>query len=154
MHFTACRTKAVFCLRIWIEAYSIIGLNGVMHANLKEKKILVVDNDRWIRSSLSYYFRKKAGACVAVETAEEALERITAEPFDIILCDYKLPGMSGIELLRRVHSINPAMCRILITAYAGDEVAESASACAIDDCIAKPFSSLDIERSLEKHCLK
>ena len=66
---------------------------------LKDMQILLVDDDESIRSSTTYYFRKKTHAFLTVETAEEALKLIDSLKWDIIISDYQLPGMNGIAFL-------------------------------------------------------
>lgn len=117
---------------------------------LKNTKILLIDDDQYIRSSLVFYFKKKARAFTALETAEEALELLRTEPYDIVICDYKLPGMDGLAFLFRLYELQPEALRIFITAYANDEVAIRAGGIGIDDFIEKPFTTKDIEESLKR----
>jgi DNA-binding NtrC family response regulator len=111
--------------------------------------ILVVDDDCWIRSALAYYFNKKDRLCVAVETAEQARELILRQPFHVVLCDYRLPGICGLELLKDAHAVRPDMFRVLITAYATEDIRQQARAIGVDDIIEKPFSTQDIKRCLD-----
>jgi DNA-binding NtrC family response regulator len=117
---------------------------------LKNTKILLIDDDRYIRSSLEYYFKKKTLAFVTLESAEEALELLTHEAFDVIICDYKLPRMNGLDFFFRLYELQPEALRIFITAYANDEVAIRAGGIGIDDFIEKPFTTKDIEESLQR----
>ena len=117
---------------------------------LKKTKILLIDDDQYIRNSLVYYFKKKTLAFMALETAEEALELLKHETFDIVICDYKLPSMDGLEFLFKLYELQPEALRIFITAYANDEVAIRAGGIGIDDFIEKPFTTKDIEESLKR----
>jgi DNA-binding NtrC family response regulator len=117
---------------------------------LKSKKILLIDDDQYIRNSLAYYFKKKTLSFVTLESAEEALELLKKEPFDVIICDYKLPRMNGLDFFFHLYELQPEALRIFITAYANDEVAIRAGGIGIDDFIEKPFTTKDIEESLQR----
>ena len=117
---------------------------------LKKTRILLIDDDQYIRNSLVFYFKKKALVFTALETAEEALELLRTEKFDIVICDYKLPSMDGLEFLFKLYELQPEALRIFITAYANDEVAIRAGGIGIDDFIEKPFTTRDIEESLKR----
>jgi two-component system response regulator HydG len=67
--------------------------------NLKKKKTLLVDDDELIRDSLSIAFKKKGFLLQTAETAEEGLQALKREAFDIIISDFKLPRMNGLEFL-------------------------------------------------------
>lgn len=117
---------------------------------LKKTKILLIDDDQYIRNSLVFYFKKKALVFTALESAEEALELLQHEQYDIVICDYKLPSMDGLEFLFKLYELQPDALRIFITAYANDEVAIRAGGIGIDDFIEKPFTTRDIEESLKR----
>ena len=117
---------------------------------LKNTKILLIDDDQYIRNSLAYYFKKKTRAFVTMESAEEALELLKRETFDVIICDYKLPCMNGLDFFFHLYELQPEALRIFITAYASDAVAVRAGGIGIDDFIEKPFTTKDIEESLQR----
>lgn len=115
---------------------------------LKHLRVLLIDDDKWIRNSLKYYFQKKTLMFKALENTES--NRINFNDFDIVICDYKLPGADGIDFLNAAATSKPEIIRILITAYATKEVMSKAAHAGVDDFIAKPFTARDIENSLEK----
>ncbi|MBA4416430.1 MAG: response regulator [Syntrophus sp. (in: bacteria)] len=117
---------------------------------LSTMKILLIDDDKWIRDSLSLYFEGEGCYLETCETAEEGLERLMLEKADIIIADYRLPGMDGLEFLRRVHELYPKAINILVTAYRGDDVASRAISIGIDDFIEKPLNVRTIEVCLSR----
>jgi CheY-like chemotaxis protein len=117
---------------------------------IKNMKILLVDDDEWIRDSLSLFFEAEGCNLLTFETAEEGLEAVRKQAYDIVISDYKLPGMDGLEFLRRVKEKQPNAFEILITAYANREICEEAKMVGVRDIIPKPFTSEDVETSLSR----
>ena len=119
-------------------------------SKLKDKKILLVDDNEWIRDSLTLYFGTEGCHILAVETAEEGLELLKQEDWDIILTDYKLPGIDGLTFSKKIKEIRPDAIRILITAYKSKEVVSEARSAGIQDLIDKPFTIKTIENSISR----
>jgi two-component system, response regulator, stage 0 sporulation protein F len=119
-------------------------------SKLKDKKILLVDDDEWIRDSLTLYFGTEGCHMMAVETAEEGMELLKQQSYDIILIDYKLPGMDGLTFSKKIQKIYPDTKKILITAYKTKEVVSEARQIGIQDLIDKPFTIDTIEDSLSR----
>jgi DNA-binding NtrC family response regulator len=117
---------------------------------IKNMKILLVDDDEWIRDSLSLFFEAEGCNLLAFETAEEAIEAVKQQVYDIVISDYKLPGMDGLEFLRRVKEKRPNAFEVLITAYANCEILKEAKDIGVKDIISKPFTSEDFEMSLAR----
>ena len=121
-----------------------------LFSKLKNKKILLVDDDEWIRDSLTLYFDTEGCQMIAVETAEEGIELLKQQDYDIILLDYKLPGIDGLTFSRKIQEIRPDAIKILITAYKNKKVVSEAMNAGIQDLIDKPFTIKTIEDSLSR----
>ena len=119
-----------------------------LFSKLKNKKILLVDDDEWIRDSLTLYFDTEGCQMIAVETAEEGMELLKQQGYDIILLDYKLPGIDGLTFSRKIQEICPDAIKILITAYKNKKVISEAANVGIQDLIDKPFTIKTIEDSM------
>jgi len=113
-------------------------------------KILLIDDDEWIRDSLTLFFESERCHLLALETAEEGLDALKRQAYDIIIADYRLPGMDGLEFFKHLEKSNPGVLKILITAYRSEEVVSEADRMGIHDFINKPFSSKTIEESLSR----
>jgi DNA-binding NtrC family response regulator len=113
-------------------------------------KILLIDDDEWIRDSLGLYFEGEGCQLLALETAEEGIEALKKQDYDIIVTDYRLPGMDGLEFLKRIQDSHPQAIKILITAYGSEEVVSKAMRIGIHDFIDKPFTAKTIEDSLSR----
>jgi DNA-binding NtrC family response regulator len=117
---------------------------------LKEMKMLLIEDDEWIRDSLSIYFESRGCHLKVLETAEEGLAALKKQAYDIIITDYRLPGMDGLEFLKRIQNSHPQAMKILITAYRSEDVVSEATRVGIHDFIDKPFTAKTIKDSLSR----
>ena len=86
---------------------------------------------------------------MVAETAEEALEIIHHQRFDIIIIDYRLPGMDVLEFLKKSQRVQPNARKIMITAYGSGKICFQAKLNGIDELIEKPFTTKRLEQSLQ-----
>jgi len=103
-------------------------------------KILVVDDEAAVREMLKRGLVQMGG--FSVETAQdgpEAIEKIEKDVFDLVLTDMRMPGISGIELLKVIKGIRPEVLVILMTAYGSIETAVQAMKMGANDYITKPI---------------
>ncbi len=123
---------------------------GNLFVKLKDLKILLIDDDEWIRDSLSLFFAGEGCSLDAFETAEEGIEAIRKNTYDIILTDYRLPGMDGLKFFGRIQRWCPHAIKILITAYGNRELYALAHEVGVNDYIEKPFTTDSIEEVLSR----
>jgi CheY-like chemotaxis protein len=104
--------------------------------------ILVVDDEHDIRESILDVLQAALpdARVLAAASGEEGLERLLAHHVDVIVTDYRLDGMDGLEFLRAAHRLAPQAACILITAFADLEVPEAALA-GVDAVILKPLDA-------------
>jgi len=88
---------------------------------LPRASILIVDDDAIFRAALRRFIETEGFKVVAVGDAESALERIEARHFDLVLTDLRMPGVDGIEVLRRIRNVDPDIVSIVITAFGSPE---------------------------------
>ena len=111
-----------------------------MTHSAQPKRVLIVDDEPGVAMVLVGGLRK-LGSEYAVETAgsgEEALEKIQRSTYALVVTDYKMPGMSGLDLAQEVRQIAPATPVVLMTAYGTAGLRDSASHLALE-YIDKPF---------------
>ena len=121
-----------------------------LYKKLRNMKMLLIDDDEWIRDSLSIFFESEGCHLKALETAEEGLKALEKQPYDIIIVDYRLPGMDGLDFLKRINKFYPNVKKILITAYGNKALVSEAMQLGIKDFIEKPFTTKTIEASLSR----
>ena len=121
-----------------------------LFSKLREMKILLIDDDKWIRNSLSLFFESEGCHLLALETAEEGIEALKSQPYDIIIADYRLPGIDGLEFFKRIQDTQPHAMKILITAYKDGRIVSEAVKVGIQDFIEKPFTTNTIEQSISR----
>ena len=123
-----------------------------LFAELKRVAVLLIDDDEWVRDSLSIFFESEGCSIVALETAEAGLTALKKHNYGVIIADYRLPGMNGLQFLESVNqmAVSPQPIKILITAYGSDRVLREVERLGIDDFIAKPFSTSTLLESLRK----
>ena len=105
-------------------------------------KILIVDDEKMLRDTLAKWFRPSYD-CLTAPDAAEAMKLVEANPdLALMISDVKMPGESGISLLRRAKEANPSMATILLTAYSTVELAVEAMKDGADDFFLKPVTDL------------
>ena len=112
--------------------------------------VLICDDEPLIRDTLAEFLAQENFQVEAVGSGEEAVKRAGEHFFDIVLCDFNLPGMDGIEVLQRVMSINPESFFLLITAYGTVESAVEAFHRGAQDYLMKPVLLDDVLNKITK----
>ncbi len=124
----------------------------------RQSRVLVVDDDKAVRSALKVNLSKHDMDVVLAGQAEEALALLAAQAFDLVITDVKMPGMSGIELLGRVRDTSPDLPVVVMTGVSSVEDAVAAMKGGAADYITKPVARDEllviIERALERRQLK
>jgi DNA-binding NtrC family response regulator len=107
-------------------------------------KILVVDDEELIRWSLQTALAALGPSVDVACCAEEAIELLEKSDYDLVITDYMLPGLSGLELLEIVQEKKARPLVILISAYLSPEAIEQANEYGAFKCVDKPFGMDDI----------
>lgn len=112
-------------------------------------EILVVDDDDVIRDTLCELFASEHH-CEQANRAEEALRKLQAQSFDVVLTDISMPGLSGSELLTRVLERYPSTAVIIISGLTDQEQAQSLLSKGAFDYLLKPFRLEKVEESVKR----
>jgi len=111
---------------------------------MEAKPILIVDDEKNICLTLSQALEVLGAETDTALNGEEALVKLDKKEFGLILLDLRMPGMDGMEVLRRVREIRPDIRVIILTAYGTIESAVEAMKLGAVDFIQKPFSPDEI----------
>lgn len=119
--------------------------------------ILVVDDEVNIRGALVTLLEKKGHHVRGAGTGEEALEELNAAAADLVMTDLKMPGIGGMEFLRRLKEKWPETEVVVMTAYGSIDTAVEAMRCGAYDYLTKPIDRerfpIVVEKALERHAL-
>jgi DNA-binding NtrC family response regulator len=111
-------------------------------------RILFVEDDELVQRVLLDVAAAEGYQAECVGSAEAAVERLTSEPFDIVVTDIKLPGMSGLDLLQHCPRLRPGMITIAITGHGTIETAVEAMKRGATDFLTKPFVLEDLSGAI------
>ncbi len=106
--------------------------------------ILVVDDERAIQDTLAWCLRTDGHEVRTAGGGEEAMSIMAGKDFDVVISDIIMPGVSGIELLRKARALQPRTLVVLITAFATVETAVEALREGASDYVLKPFKFDDL----------
>ena len=125
--------------------------------NVKEK-ILLVDDEKIVRESLLHWFEEDGYDVETAEDGETALKMFHKNKYDLLLVDMKMPGIGGLELLKKVKEIDKETIVILITAFASVPSAITALKDGAYDYVTKPVDPDElahlVKKALEQKALK
>jgi DNA-binding NtrC family response regulator len=88
-----------------------------------QERILIVDDDPGLRESLELVLAAEGYEVVGAQNADEALGQLTHAPVDVVLCDLRMPGMNGMELLPELVRRLPSATVIMMSAYGSADLA-------------------------------
>jgi two-component system response regulator PilR (NtrC family) len=117
-------------------------------AKESKARILVVDDERGMREFLEFMLARKGYEVQSAQSGTQALEMLEASTWDLLLCDIRLGDISGLDVLRRARSMNPAPVVIMISAFASTQTAVEAMNEGAYDYIPKPFDNDELARTI------
>jgi NtrC-family two-component system response regulator AlgB len=113
-------------------------------------RLLIVDDEKNIRANLASFFQSLGHDAQTAESGREARAMIEATPFDLVLTDFRMAEMNGLELLVEIRKRRPESLVILMTAYATVENAVAAMKAGAFDYVTKPFSLDQIQHLADR----
>jgi DNA-binding NtrC family response regulator len=129
----------------------------ILPGGIRPERILVVDDEPNMLGLFKKVLEKEGYEVVTAATGEEALAKMEAEWFDLLISDLKMPGLSGLELLKKVKTIVPSLPCILLTAYGTIDSAVTAMKEGAYDYLTKPVNNdeitLMVKKALDLHRL-
>ena len=122
-----------------------------LYKKLGLESILLIEGDPWNRDSLSMFFQIMGCRIRSAANAVEAIAAMSGDRFDLILCEYHLPDMNGLILLKRYGNFQKGAVKFVITPYPDPLLVDDAVRFGIQEVIRKPFSVDTLEESLKRH---
>lgn len=114
-------------------------------------KILIVDDQYGIRILLNEVFQKEGYKTFQAANGMQAIDIVTKHSPDLVLLDMKIPGMDGIEILKRLKAIDKDIQVIIMTAYGELDMIQEAKDLGAITHFAKPFDIDEIRDAVRKH---
>lgn len=113
-------------------------------------KILVVEDEAPVRNSTIRVLEGNGFQVEAANTGEEGLAKMQREPFDLLLIDIRMPGMSGLEMLQRAKQMDPETCALIITGYSTIQSAIEALELGAQGFIQKPATGHKLIKAVKE----
>lgn len=128
---------------------------GMKKFSKRAPNILLIDDDKLILKSITRLLTAQGYSVEVTESGQEALERVQAKRFDLVISDVRMPGMDGIETIRRIRDITnklnqPPIPEIIITGFIDVEAQKQAQDLGIIDFIHKPFATIDFIEAIAR----
>ncbi len=114
----------------------------------EQRLILIIDDEESVVDALAEFFSMRGYEVETSVTARQALGLIHEKNFGIVICDLRLPGMNGVDLLDHVAEANPETVFIIMTGYASVQSAVEAMKKGAYDYVVKPFSMYELEKTV------
>ncbi len=113
-------------------------------------RIMIIDDEKIVGDMAKMSLEAEGYAVETFLNAEPALERLKKEKFDVVVTDYKMKGIDGMEVLRTVRSLYPGTQVIMITAFANLDAAIEALRRDVHDFFPKPVRIKQLKASIER----
>lgn len=117
---------------------------------MKQARIMIIDDEKIVGDMAKMSLEAEGYAVETFLNAEPALERLRQQKFEIVVTDYKMKGIDGMEVLRTVRSLYPATQVIMITAFANLDAAIEALRRDVHDFFPKPVKIKQLKASIER----
>lgn len=112
--------------------------------------ILIVDDELIVRESLGNWLKEEGYNVDTCDNGHEALEKLKQRSCDLLVADFKMPGMDGIQLLEKSKEIDPELQVLIMTAYASIDTAVQAMKKGAFDYIVKPFDPENVSQIIRR----
>lgn len=112
--------------------------------------VLVVDDENIVCNSCKRILTQKGYNVDVALSGEEALNKVKGNGFDVVIADWKMEGMDGIEVAKRIKKENPKIAVIMITGYPSVETSIKAMRTGISDYVPKPFTPEELSEAMSR----
>jgi CheY-like chemotaxis protein len=117
---------------------------------MKSAKILFIDDEKSVREMSAKILALEGHQVTVASSGPEGLEALKEGGYDIVLVDFKMPGMSGLEVAKRVKEIDEGIAVVLVTGWMMEVDEEEAREQGVDSLLPKPFDFDDLCEAIER----
>lgn len=115
-----------------------------------KRKILIVDDAGPVVVLCVNVLQALGYAVKGANRGEAAMEMIRKESFDLMVLDYKMPGMTGFEVFEQARALHPKMAVVLVTGHGTPDIMNEANRLGFNAILLKPFTSDELRATVEK----
>jgi two-component system response regulator (stage 0 sporulation protein F) len=115
-----------------------------------KRKILIVDDAGPVVVLCVNVLQALGYAVKGANRGETALELVRKESFDLMVLDYKMPGMTGFEVFQQARALHPDLAVVLVTGHGTPEIINEATRMGFNAILLKPFTSDELRGTVEK----
>lgn len=114
------------------------------------QRVLVVDDEESIRRAIGKFLRARGFEVVTADSGVEALDQLGQQPFVLMLCDVRMPGLTGVEVVPRALQLDGELAIMMLTAVNDAPTATEALSQGAMDYLMKPVEFADLEQAIER----
>lgn len=129
------------------EIQDVMGISPWEISMHDRPSVLIADDDREVREGLQYALSSYNMEVTVCSNGNDAFQAAMSGYFDYIITDFKMPGMHGIELVRRLRAVQPAL--VVIIGMSGMDMGEPFLEAGANDFIEKPFVPINVAMMLD-----
>jgi CheY-like chemotaxis protein len=112
--------------------------------------VMIVEDDAATRRLYRFLLSNSGYTVIEAEDGATALERLQAEPCEVIITDMNMPRMGGIDMVRTLRQTNSAIHVIMVTAFGTPDTEKNAFRAGVNEYLTKPFDFEDLERRVQE----
>lgn len=113
-------------------------------------QLLIIDDEPIIGKRLQHTFSKIGLNAQAFTSPQTAMERISSAPVHVVITDFRMKGMDGLEVFRQVKKLSPHSKVIIISGYASPETVDTAFQEGVFDFLVKPFRLDELKEAVRR----
>ena len=116
------------------------------------KRILIIEDDAFCREAMEHLLQSLGYETHSCSCGKEAVARLAEEVFDIIITDFQMPGMDGLELIEKAREMDPTLALILVTGVPPEDLGDRLKKSKLDAFLSKPLDWQELSLLLESLC--
>jgi CheY-like chemotaxis protein len=116
---------------------------------MKAPKILIAEDDAFFRDALENLLQSSGYETRSCSSGKEAMARLADEVFDILITDFHMPGMDGLELIGKARNMDPTLAMILVTGVPPEDLGDRLKKSKVDGFLSKPLDWQELSLLLE-----